>query len=184
MKIFWRTSPLAPFERDLLDQVLEAHRRSALRANASTVVLQNAFAASGSFTQAVSAALNTLGWPHGCVREAYRHLAGDLILPPMFLNEKIPGWGNAFHKGCPDPLWTEVDRTLEMFDIARRLEAITAALHQRGKRVFPNPAGYTAAAAIALGIPEALSPALFVAGRLDGWAELLAQSTITSPTTN
>jgi citrate synthase len=178
-KPFWRAEPLTPAEVRLLELVFAAHAASALRDNISHHVLTAAFFGSGRYTSALAAALCTLGGPHGPIEETYDLLA---LLDPGFVaihryithDLKVPGWGNSFHRGCRDPLWTEVELQLTA-EMGAKLEAVTNLLHSRGKEVYPNPSAYTAAAALIVGLPRAVSPFLFVAGRLSAWTERLVQ---------
>ena len=88
---------------------------------------------------------------------------------------KIPGWGNSFVKGQPDPIWNDADATIYHVapELWRTIRGITTALHGRGKKIFPNPSTYTAATAIILRMPPKLAPSIFVMGRLAGWSKLI-----------
>jgi citrate synthase len=73
-----------------------------------------------------------------------------------------------------DPLWKQVDSDLKRVspELWNKIDLVTRTLHGHGKRVFPNPSAYTSASSIALGVPEAITAFVFVAGRLPGWAKL------------
>lgn len=165
-------------QRKLLDAVFEAHEKSALRDNVSSVIFLNAFVGSGSFSNAVSASLSSLGGLHAPLEKSYALLehpdVRGRVDQLLSTGEKIPGWGNSFIRGRKDDLWEDVEEVLEKKYPARlaKIEAITQHLHARNKALFPNPSTYTAITAIILGIPAHLSPWVFVAGRLNGWLDL------------
>jgi citrate synthase len=175
--VFWREDPLNESEVALLDAVLKAHDASARRDNISTVNLKNAAIGSGRYTNALVAALSSIGGPHGPVLEAMGFIDGGRVDEYLDFGFKIPGWGNSFVKGQPDPIWSDVDSLLNEHWKAMhsRLEAVTKELHGAGKNVFPNPGGYTAAAALILGLPAEIASWLFVAGRLNAWSEMSLQ---------
>lgn len=175
---FWREKPLCIIQEGLLRAVLMAHRHSTERDNVSTVTVINAFCGSRSFPQAVAAALCTLGEQHGPVEAVYSLLfesdcVRDAVEHKLFRREKVPGFGNSFFKGVPDPLWVGVDDFLNEYfpEVAGALEEAKQAMWDNGKNVFPNPASFTACAAKALEMPRHVAPWLFIAGRLDGWAK-------------
>ena len=181
MRAFWRDKPLNAAEQALLRAVFAAHAVSARRENISTFVLQNAARGSGSYTQALAAALNSLGGPHAPVAAVMEFLdPPSQAMVEKYLEEgrKVPGWGNSFVKGQPDASWYWVDTILgeEWPELARRMRQVTQRLHAAGKIIFPNPGGYTGAAALALGLPKAVAPWLFVAGRLEAWTEIVLKS--------
>lgn len=87
----------------------------------------------------------------------------------------IPGWGNSFIKGEPDPDWLEVDEKLKLGweKIYARVLDITERLHSHGKMIYPNPACYTAAAAIAFEIPIGMESRLFIEPRVSAWCDII-----------
>jgi citrate synthase len=87
--------------------------------------------------------------------------------------KRVPGWGNSFIKG-PDSTFARVDQRLrEMVPLTmERVDKITAFLHECGRVLYPNPSTYTAACALALGIPERIVPYLLIMGRLEAWTAL------------
>lgn len=139
------------------------------------MALIQAAGGSRSLTQAYIAALATLGEMHGPIEAAYVYLASSLGAVPAvsaFFNEKVPGFGNSFIKGRIDDAFLPVDQTIEALwpRWHNRLREITDVLHARGKKVFPNPAAYSALTALILNMPRHLSPMLFVQARLEAWA--------------
>jgi hypothetical protein len=56
--------------------------------------------------------------------------------------------------------------------ICRRLDAITAGLHARGKLLYPNAAAYTAAACLTMKLPNELAALFFIQGRIETYAQL------------
>lgn len=176
MKKFWASNEtLSEPEQRLVDRLYDAHAKCVDRENCSTMALIQAAGGSRSLTQAYIAALATLGEMHGPIEEAYDVLyetpAGAVRCLPM---RNIPGWGNSFIKGRIDDAFLPVDNCIEANWPRRhsRLREITDALHARGKKVFPNPAAYTASTALILGMPRHLAPMLFVQARIEAWAEV------------
>lgn len=176
---FWANNePLTAEEQRLVDTLYAAHAACVWRGNCSSLALQQAAGGSRSLTQSYIAALASLGEMHGPIEEAYTILAPDSRSVGLeFLAThvgKCPGWGNSFIRGRIDDAFLPVDNCLEAnFPRSHaRLREITAALHARGKYIFPNPAAYTATTALILGMPRHVAPMLFVLGRTEAWAEL------------
>lgn len=175
MNKWWSNNePLSPEETRLVSALYKAHSDCVFRSNCSTLALQQAAGGSRSLTQSLIAALACLGEMHGPIEEAYDLLnwTGEHDIPTIYGKEKFPGWGNSFVKGHIDDAFLLVDQILEANfpRMHSRLREITDALHARGKKVFPNPAAYTAATALLLGMPRHLAPMLFVQGRLEAWS--------------
>jgi citrate synthase len=178
---FWRDEPLSRAEDDLLSALYRAHAASVERNNISSVTAVNVAAGSMSYANAIaSAILSTGNGIHAPLELTIQLLTDEdpVAEARRILDEgcKLPGWGNSFIKGGPDPLWGHVDNLLRdgFNPIWRTISGITAAASARGKNIHPNPSTYTAAAAIVLRIPPRLSPFLFVMGRLEGWSKLIA----------
>lgn len=171
--------PIDPNKGRLLQACLQAHRNSCARPNISSEVLKAAFQGSGRYTAAVAAALSALGGAHAPIEWTvwFLQAPSPTLEAERLLNagQRVPGWGNSFVKGTRDPLWLGLDRLLADAEPAlyQILEAVTRTLHERGKMIYPNPSAYTAAVAIALKIPAPLAPWLLVAGRLDGWTDII-----------
>jgi len=161
----------------LLDAVLQAHHDSALRGNCSHHALAMSAFGSGDYFKAVAAALLTLGGLHAPLLKTYDLLASqdclDQVEAALAAKQRIAGWGSEFAKGDHDPLWVPVASLLvkEAPLIARKITTITNFFHARGKNLYPNPSCYTAAAALALGIPRAGVGELLIRGRLTAWTE-------------
>lgn len=178
-KPWWRPEPLSPPEMRLLESVAEAHAASAGRSNCSTMAAQLAAAGSLSYPQALAAAVLTLGGKHAPIGKTMVMLqCPDPPVQALALlrqGEKVPGWGNSFHRGEPDPLWNGVETVLwrEWPRRSAHLTAITATLHRAGKIVFPNPSAYTAAAALIVGMPREAALYLVVAARVERWTEMI-----------
>ena len=177
MKPFWRTEPLSESESEILRLLSAAHDESARRENVSHVALVNTFLGSGSYANAIAAAILTLGGRHGPIEETMRMLESHTSVVAALDNGVdllVPGWGNSFVKGRLDPLWEKTDTALRKArpDLMSRADAITDALHRRGKDVWPNPSYYTAAVAIALKMPPQIAGYLFITARLEAWTEI------------
>lgn len=175
--VFWK-SPLSTEEQLLLDYVELAHFRSAQRDNLSTKAVLACAAAGVNYHNTMAGALLTLGGLHGPIEQTFRLLSRDdaaqFAKAALDRYEMIPGWGNSFVKGWKDGIWTDVDATLTVAfpEMARKIESITDLLHKEGISIFPNPACYTAATAIILGLSAKTAAYLFVAPRLAAWSEL------------
>lgn len=180
---FWRDCPFTGPEFALLDALEIAHRKAAMRGNASTVALKNAAGGSGSLECAFASALLTLGGRHAPISKIYRLLDQpisklvEIVEERICNHDRIEGWGNSFVKGKPDPDWADVEKELAHFcEISNKLNAVTALFGTYGKMVYPNPGAYTAAAAIIVGIPAEISSYLLISARLPVWADLAGKA--------
>ena len=175
---FWRTEPLSGWEELLLKALVAAHHASAFRDNPSSIAVAQAAAGSGQLEKAIAAGLMTIGGRHGPLRESAELLLLDdpafAAKQIVYRGRKVPGWGGAFQKDAPDPIWSEVKELLSPSQMADKLNAVTTQLHLLKKPVYPNPSGYTAAVAILIGLPASLTPYLFIASRLTAWTQLAA----------
>lgn len=178
MNVFWRQKPLAASQAKALTIILQTHEQCAMRDNISTVTLRNTTIGNGTYTNAVAAALLTVGATHAPLLATYGFLAtfnpddmGDLA-HHIETGGKIPGWGSDFVKDGPDELLKPIaDCIAEHFpEIDARIARVTDELHARGKMVYPNLACYTAAAGMAVEIPPAILPWIFIQGRLAQWS--------------
>jgi citrate synthase len=162
----------------LLEAVLQAHRCSAHRENASSVVLRQVFSLTLDFGKALTAALATLGGVHAPLLQTFHFLSDSKEDVEARAKEMIthgllvPGWGNSFYRGRRDPLWVEVDDLLhaQCPELGAKLDAVTALLQH--KQVYPNPSAYTVCCAMTLGLPAHQAICLFIEGRLPGWEEI------------
>ena len=114
------------------DAVRSGHRTAALvNDNVSSLMVRIVASCGGTFNQALTAALSTLGETHGPVTQARRVIFGELnesIEWALVSGYKIPGWGNAFFKGSEgDPAWKDAREILsaEYPDIWAKLQDIT-----------------------------------------------------------
>jgi citrate synthase len=175
-QVFWRKEPLNHFEQELLSLCLTAHQKSASRDNISTNVLINAAKGSLSYTNALAAALCTLGGVHAPIQQTLSVLFSSMeeLALAIETGTVLPGWGHDFIKGELDTLWETVANHIENHfpQIHERLEGITMKFHEKGKMIYPNPSAYTAATGMALGIPAPIIPWLFVHGRLIEWTSM------------
>ena len=178
MNFFWRESPPSEDEERLLDLVFQAHARSAMRDNASTVALKNAAKGSGRLECGLIAALASVGGQHAPIADIYRFLdqTTEEMAAEIHGGHKALGWGNGFFKNRPDPDWVLVSELLKPWpQLCGKIESITQLLHSRGKRIYPNAGCYTAATAIVTGMPAKLAPWLLIQGRLAVWSALAAE---------
>lgn len=180
---FWRDTPFTGHEFTLIDELELAHRRSAMRGNASTVALKNAAGGSGSLEMALASALLTLGGRHAPIPAIYRLLDQPVsellekVEDDICAGRRVVGWGNSFVKGRQDPDWVLVEKALVVFpEMHTKLVQITGLFHTYDKPVFPNPGAYTAATAIIIGLPPELSSYLLISARLPVWADLAGKA--------
>ena len=161
----------------ILSVLNAAHEASALRRNPSHEALILATVGSGSYLQAITAAMMTLGGTHAPLVETCYFLKqaqpAESVPRIISLRRRIPGWGNGFVKGEADPIWTETDQVLREAapELMAKVEAVTTALHEAGKRIYPNPSCYTAVTALLLELLPEASPFLFLYARLPKWTE-------------
>lgn len=182
MKKFWANNEdLSAEEQRLATRLYEAHAKCVPRENCSTAALIQAGGGSRSLIQGYIGALATLGETHGPIREAYDVLVSPSVVAAaegetryVVFPQIVPGWGNSFIRGRIDDAFLPVDQTIESLwpRHHNRLREITGLLHARGKKIFPNPAAYTATVALILGMPRHLAPMLFVQARLEAWADI------------
>lgn len=182
MSPWWReksdTALLTDEEEYLVATLVKAHRQSCFRPNVSSETVLNTAAGSGSVTSAIAAALLTTGFRHAPIYETVMLLSLDdpaeVVETVLKAGKKVPGWGGAFQKTSPDPIWAGVDAALLDFNpsLHAKICAVTVELGKHGKNIYPNPSAYTAAVAITLQMPPAAAVYLFIIGRLDGWCQL------------
>lgn len=177
-----RMAPLRSKESELLALVLEAHRLSAFRGNISTNTIKSCAIGNGNYENSIAAGLLTTGGFHAPLEQSVEILQEELSHISELISNgvKIPGWGNSFHKGEPDPYWNDVDNWFRLNEptIYKKICGITNLLHDNNKHLFPNPSTYTAAAAIALKIPKKAAAYLFVQGRLLSWSNIFLKELI------
>lgn len=178
---FWRDELLSEHDQRLLNALDAAHHASVFRDNMSTTSLLNAGVGSGNYANGIAAACLSIGGPHAPLAQSMALLSAhdprQLASQIMADGGKVPGWGNSFIKGKPDPAWTDVDEQLKLVapKLHETIAAITDLMHESSKTVWPNPSIYTAAVAIHIGVPPSIAPYLFIAGRLNAWTELLGR---------
>lgn len=179
---FWREQPLSDEEVRLLSLLFKAHDASAYRPNVSSEIVVSSCIGSGEYLKAIPAAMLTLGGLHGPIIQTVSLLesthAPEIARSILLQGKKVPGWGSSFANAQKDPIWSEFENALRLNarDLFFRIERVTDELILTGKNVYPNPACYTAAAAIVLGIPAPVAPWLFLQGRLAAWTRLALKS--------
>ena len=171
---FWRKEPLNDKETELLEALFEGHRAATRRQNISSEVLKAAYIGSGDFNQAVAAALCTLGGTHAPIIQSYELLSGDTNIDYyLYREEKIPGWGSSFCKGKMDDILARWYDLLSYWpEMRAKIDETTIQLHELGWNIFPNMASASAATGIVLKMSKEITPMLFLAGRIEPWAEI------------
>jgi citrate synthase len=183
MDAWWRAEPLRADEQILLNTLFRAHSESSFRPSGSSVAVANAAAGSGDIGKAIVAGILTLGGKHAPLEQTFHFIALDRpsekVAAILQAGQKVPGWGGTFQQDQPDPLWNAMDTALRKFQpqLAARLDEVTKELLWQGKTLYPNPSAYTAAVAVALGLPARLAVYLFISARIDAWAQIAASQT-------
>lgn len=161
--------------------LMAAHRMAARQnLNASSELAAAMGKAGVGLKEAFTAALAVTGGHHAPV-SLIRHFIFDVVNSERIVSEvcrrlsvkAVPGWGNSFHKGAPDPACKEVAQWVESTHPAMHsiLSAVTAICHDSGKLLFPNIGAYTAVIAEILGMPRGTELLLFALPRLEIWTE-------------
>jgi citrate synthase len=133
---------------------------------------------SGSFIHALTAGLMSVGEKHGPIQKA----RDDLLVYGENVQEtteavqrgiKIYGFGNSFFKIKSDPCWVYVHEILirSYPDTFKMLATVQEGLQRAGKKIYPNPAGYSAAAAHATGLIRGMEEPIFVIPRMHVWLQ-------------
>jgi citrate synthase len=177
--VFWRNDPLSGEEERLLAAIEGAHRKSAMRVCGSSQAVQIAAGGSGSYESSVAAGILTLGGKHAPIREIYQTLEQPRSVIETRINagERVPGWGNSFFRGSPDPDWHAVRFAFLVFpQMLDHIDFVTSVFHARQKMLYPNAGCYTAAAAKIVGLPAETASYLLISARLPVWTELAQRS--------
>lgn len=138
--------------------------------------------------QALSGALSVLGNIHGPTAAARRLWetktrlgARNSVVITMHDGLIVPGFGNGFYKGEPDPAWDDVSKYLlnERGDLSESLDELTAWVnHTRDQAtpLLPNAAMYTAVLASDMPVPHGAELGLVVTMRTPVWMEQWAEA--------
>ena len=163
-----------PERERLLCELFTAHMTVAMRGNAAAICFDLSSQASGSLVNGVISALASFGVHHGPVCETYDILTsadkeGD-VARIVGSGGKVPGWGNSFAKGKPDEAFLPVEELLrtEFPEVWSNVETIQKLIN---KPILPNPSCYTAASAMALGMPRDVCPVLLILPRIFAWSD-------------
>jgi citrate synthase len=157
--------------------VYEAQRASAYANPSLSKMLVNLVGQSSqSFIRSLTAGFQSVGPKHGPIGEARDDLDfydAENIKPALDAGMKIHGFGSSFYKKEMDPNWKTVANLLLSSYPAHwaRVATIQATLHGFGRRIYPNPAGLSAAACNATGFPRGLEEAIFVMPRMQVWLD-------------
>jgi hypothetical protein len=118
-----RLLPLTHAEEDLLNLVYEGHAKSTLNAdvggslNISSSAVCITASGNGSLVNSLAAAILSLGGRHGPIIASCDLLSREDLLgyveDQVGEGHRIPGWGNDFFRGFPNPHWTGVDSWLK-----------------------------------------------------------------------
>lgn len=162
----------------LINVLMSAHLKAAMNNdNLSSSMVKQVASAGKTFTEAVAAALMTLGQYHAPVtqaREVLFNVNDEDIVELLREGKKIPGYGNSFYHDKIDPAWDELDTILlkEHEAIYNRINHVSDLICQeKGVRLFPNAAAYTAAVAHLMGVDWHVELGLVMLGRLPAWMQ-------------
>lgn len=175
------TSDTLPVEARvrLLSAVWKAQRDSALdnADNVSNCTARIVAEASRSGSNAIFAAMLSLGGMHAPLIQAREVIFGTIPPPVLPGGVLIPGFGNSFHAGI-DPNWVALADIIrnEYPTVWAPIEHWSALLKESGKPFAPNPAGLTAAVAELVGWPRGFEFLLLVMPRMTVWARLAADT--------
>lgn len=164
--------------RILFDAMSTAHMNSALNNdNVSSSVIQQMARVHKTFGEAIAAAILTLGNVHGPVPQARQILyytADKLLIQSITEGYIVPGFGNSFYKDSIDPAWEEFEALLikEFPERAERISEVSAMISEaKGRKIYPNPAAFTATVADLINLPFETEVGLVVNSRMQAWAE-------------
>ena len=143
------------------------HDICARRNNISSVCLINAYQGSMNVNNAICSAIMSFGTVHGPIGDTVRVLEDGIVYSQALqsMGLKVPGWGCGFEE--PEGFYG-VMRSRIPNKIIETIDRISDALP-----VDPNIACYTAAYALAKGIPAELADALVIKFRLTPWLGIL-----------
>lgn len=161
----------------LAQELLLAHSKATVNTeNLSKHVYANATFGSSNPMNGVAAALMSTGGPHAPVSYTRNALFTSPELGLAILDEqgaKLPGFGNNFFKHGTDPSFFKVWDMLEKTQERKTLDIWQKRLEDaRGKHLYPNAAGITAAVAEHLKVVSPLENWFFIAGRSSAWLQI------------
>jgi citrate synthase len=167
--------------KTLMELLMDAHTAAAMRDNASTTAFILAVKGSGSFTQALCAALMTTGDLHAPIAQARDILAAGTesgVKSTVRRGGKIPGYGSSLVKSKPDYAFEHVDTRLQAAhsDMYTRVWDVQRWVSEaKGVDLYPNAACYTAAVCELTDVPHGAEISLFVHGRMPAYVHLWSQ---------
>lgn len=161
----------------------EGHSKATNRPNASTQFLLGAYQMNNNnVIQSCISALGTMGGLHApvqsCCHLLYAKEFAESCKRMIAAKMRVPGYGNSFIKGGPDPVWEDTDEELRTIapDMHRKIHDGKDILINSGKSVHPNAAIYTAAYAVLASIPPTVAPILVLEFRSSAWRQLLTNT--------
>jgi len=165
-------------DNPLITLVLRAHYIAAKNnENVSSAAIRQAAKLGKEFPEAVASAVLTLGNVHAPLSRARMILfqsSNSLINEYLIEKVKVPGYGNSFHKDSIDPAWIDVDALLrkDFPEVATRIDEVADLIQAyTNKKIYPNAAAYTAAAAELNNFPYGTEYSILINGRMMAWTE-------------
>lgn len=167
----------------LLDALCDAHWQAAMtNANLSSEVIKATSSVGQSFSEAICAGMLTLGNVHGPIVQARRLFfreSDEEILDRIARGEMIPGFGNSFYKDGPDPALNVIIPFVQKHypeQYARVVRIADMIESEKGKKLFLNPAAFSAITAEVLDLAEGTELMLVFLMRMPVWAKQYADA--------
>lgn len=163
---------------ELVSALFAAHREAAIaNDNASKIAVQQAWGGSGRFENAMIAGLATIGALHAPLtqaRDLWEHAKGGYIGKFGKDCDRVPGFGNSFHKSGDRAFHPLADLMAVKYpaETGRVAELASRVSKYAGTWLPPNAAMYTAIVASICEVPRGLESALFALARIPAWAEM------------
>lgn len=176
----------------MIETLKTAHKKAALRNNASTQVVLGSFQTNGGdLIKSISAGLMTFGGTHAPIKDCYMWLErvidydvqtkegarmfsimmNDILEYHEQMGMKLPGFGSAFVKDGPDLILSE------LCEATGPSSYIWSYVHNyfniKEKDLWPNLAFYTALIAVICKININFCEAEMIKARIEAWIELL-----------
>lgn len=168
---------LQQWREEMFCAIIEAHRDAAIKNDCvSSFAFKMAVTGGSSVPACMIAGLSTIGSRHAPVifaRDILFHKNQDEWMLLFEAGERVPGFGNDFHKDGIDPSFARAFELLPM-GVGQRLADIAEYISEtKGASIYPNAAAITAAAAHVLNLPPRAELLIFMIGRGAGWLNFI-----------
>lgn len=152
----------------LLEALFQAHAKAAAdNANLSKQAAVQAYQGSGDIGKAIMAGICTLGHLHAPLMQAYRlcYLSPEAVGDIRINWQRVPGFGNSFHKGLGDPAFFPV-RDMLPDEVERALSDVEVVVRRPA-----NAALYTAIVLHLENLPPEAGMLIFIQARTPVWVQ-------------